>query len=88
LLRREHLLRIPLAPYLESRIELDRSLKMFLSKLVHPEVLQSEARLSDGKADCPDFKLKRLRDKTFVSSNLHVFRIRNVVIVVSLEVGS
>ena len=28
---------------LECRIELDRSLKMFFSKLVHPEVLQSEA---------------------------------------------
>src|SRR5258705_13848803 len=29
--------------HLECRIELDRSLKMLFSKLVHPEVLQSEA---------------------------------------------
>ncbi len=28
---------------MESRIELDRSLKMFFGKLVHPEALQSQA---------------------------------------------
>ena len=32
-----------LSTSLECRIELDRSLKMLFSKLVHPEVLQSEA---------------------------------------------
>ena len=32
-----------LPAYLKSRIELDRSLKVFLSQFVHPEALQSEA---------------------------------------------